>query len=74
MFIRSEDKTDVLNKPMCLKTSVFPKVAYICRRHDKGEMFNINSCIYFLWRMNARMKQFNYKINFVELSNKNNNY
>jgi len=28
----------------------------------------------FLWRMNAHMKQFNYKIHFAELSSKNNYY
>jgi hypothetical protein len=59
---------------MCLKTSFFPKVAYMCRRHGDGEKFNINCCIYFLWYMNVHMKQFNYKIHFVELSNKNNYY
>jgi hypothetical protein len=74
MFIRLENETDVLNKPTCLKKSIFPKVAYTCRRRDNGENFNISCSINFLWCMNVYMKQFNYKIHFDELSNKNNYY
>jgi len=59
---------------MCLKTSIFPKVDYMCRRHGNGEMFNINCCIYFLWYVNMHMKQFNYKIHFVEVSKKRYSY